>query len=233
MDRSPYSFPLLALGLGVILGCGRGSLNASHLPEPAAQVPADPGPAPAPTPSGAPSSATAVFAGGCFWCTEAAIEELAGVDKVVSGYAGGTAEDAVYELVGSGKTNHAESIEITYDPKKISFGKLLQVFFTIHDPTQLDRQGPDWGHQYRSAIFYASEEQRKEAAAYIDLLREQKTFHSDIVTTLEPLTKFYPAEDYHQDYVKHHPDQGYVRVNSLPKIDKVRKSFPELLKKKQ
>src|SRR6266446_5633555 len=175
---------------------------------------------------------TAVFAGGCFWCTEAVFERLAGVDKVVSGFSGGDAASAHYEIVSAGKTNHAESIEITYDPAKITYGTLLKVFFSVaHDPTQLNRQGPDYGRQYRSAIFYKDAEQKRIAEAYIQQLQQAKVFSKPIVTEVTDLKGFYPAEDYHQDFVKRHPDHPYVVVNALPKLDKLKKQFPELLKK--
>jgi peptide-methionine (S)-S-oxide reductase len=175
---------------------------------------------------------TAVLAGGCFWCTEAVFEQLAGVDKVVSGFSGGDADSAHYEIVSAGKTNHAESIEITYDPAKITYGTLLKVFFSVaHDPTQLNRQGPDYGRQYRSAIFYKGDEQKKVAEAYIKQLDEAQVFKKPIVTEVTALTRFYPAEAYHQHFVKLHPDHPYVVQNSLPKLDKLKKQYPELLKK--
>ena len=176
---------------------------------------------------------TAVLSGGCFWCTEAVFEQLAGVIDVTSGYAGGAANEAHYEMVGSGKTNHAESVRITFDPSKITYGTILKVFFSVaHDPTTKDRQGPDWGHQYRSAIWYKDAEQEKIAKAYIQQLTEAKTFKAPIVTEVSPLKAFYPAEDYHQDYVKNHPMNPYVMTNSVPKIEKLKKAYPELLKKK-
>jgi peptide-methionine (S)-S-oxide reductase len=177
---------------------------------------------------------TAVFAGGCFWCTEAVFEQLAGVDKVVSGFSGGDADSAHYEIVSSGKTNHAESIEITYDPARISYGTLLKVFFSVaHDPTQLNRQGPDYGRQYRSVIFYKDAEQKRIAEAYIKQLNEAQLFKKPIVTEVTALTRFYPAEAYHQHFVKLHPDHPYVVQNSLPKLDKLKKQYPELLKKQE
>jgi peptide-methionine (S)-S-oxide reductase len=178
------------------------------------------------------SKKTAVFAGGCFWCTEVVFEELAGVDKVVSGYAGGTAQTAKYDVVSAGKTDHAEVIEITYDPSKISYGHLLKVFFAAaHDPTQLNRQGPDWGRQYRSAIFYVDPEQKRIAEAYIKQLQAAKVFGQPIVTEVVALEKFYSAEGYHQDFVKRNPTHRYVVVNAIPKVEKVRREFPDLLKK--
>jgi peptide-methionine (S)-S-oxide reductase len=177
---------------------------------------------------------TAVFAGGCFWCTEAVFEQLAGVDKVVSGFSGGDAASAHYEIVSAGKTNHTESIEITYDPARISYGTLLKVFFSVaHDPTQLNRQGPDYGRQYRSAIFYKDDEQKRIAEAYIKQLNEADIFKKPIVTEVTALTRFYPAEAYHQHFVKLHPDHPYVVQNSLPKLDKLKKQYPELLKKQE
>lgn len=175
---------------------------------------------------------TAVLAGGCFWCTEAVMEELAGVEKVVSGYAGGSAQTANYKQVSAGQTDHAEVIEITYDPAKISYGELLQVFFGVaHDPTQLNRQGPDWGRQYRSAIFARGAEQKRIAEAYIRQLTDAKVFKKPIVTEVSLLTKFYPAEAYHQDFVKRNPRHPYVVVNALPKLRKLKKEFSELVKK--
>ena len=175
---------------------------------------------------------TAVFAGGCFWCTEAVFEQLNGVQKVVSGFAGGDAATAHYDMVSSGKTNHAESIQITFNPEKISYGQLLKVFFAVaHDPTQLNRQGPDYGRQYRSAIFYKDAEQKKVADAYIKQLQEAQVFHKPVVTEVVALKEFYPAEEYHQDFVKLHPNHPYVMVNALPKLEKLKKQFPELLKK--
>ncbi len=189
-------------------------------------------PAPAQDVRAAKGKRTAVFAGGCFWCTEAVFEPLAGVEKVVSGYAGGDAASATYKKVSEGVTAHAEAIEITYDPAKISYGTLLKVFFSVaHDPTQLDRQGPDWGKQYRSAIFTSDPEEKKVAAAYIAQLDAAKAFPKPIVTRLSPLEKFYPAEGYHQDFVQHNPGHGYVVVNALPKVEKLKKLYPELLRK--
>src|SRR5689334_15241057 len=162
---------------------------------------------------------TAVFAGGCFWGVEAVFEQLKGVTGVVSGYAGGKAETAHYEMVGSGRTGHAESVQVTYDPAQISYGKLLQVFFSIaHDPTELNRQGPDEGPQYRSAIFYGSDEQKRTAEAYIAQLTQAKVFKRKIVTEVAPLAAFYPAEEYHQDFIARNPGNPYVVYNDLPKL---------------
>jgi peptide-methionine (S)-S-oxide reductase len=174
----------------------------------------------------------AIFAGGCFWCTEVVFENLAGVDKVVSGYSGGKANDAEYKTVSEGRTEHAEAIEITFDASKITYGQLLKVFFSVaHDPTTLDRQGPDWGKQYRSAIFYIGDEQKRVTEAYVAQLGKAAIFKSAIVTQVVPLAKFYTAEAYHQDFVRNNPTHGYVMVNALPKIKKLKQQYPELTKK--
>jgi len=204
----------------------------SCLPLAAAAADAFPDPAVDATRAPAKKKAVAVFAGGCFWCTEVVFENLAGVDKVVSGYSGGKASDAVYKVVSEGKTEHAEAIEITYDASKITFGQLLKVFFSVaHDPTTLNRQGPDWGKQYRSAVFYADAEQQKIVEAYIDQLNKAKVFRDPIVTQVVPLQKFYPAEDYHQDFVRNNPSHRYVVVNALPKVAKLKKLYPEWTRK--
>lgn len=171
----------------------------------------------------------AVFAGGCFWCTEAVFEQLEGVLDVESGYAGGDGPVS-YKEVSSGVTGHAEAIRIVYDPKVIDYAKLLEVHFATHDPTTLNRQGNDVGPQYRSAIFFATDEHKAQAEAYIAELGEKGVFRKPIVTTLEPLGSYFPAEEYHQDFVRNNPDQPYVRAVSKPKADKARKLFPELLK---
>jgi peptide-methionine (S)-S-oxide reductase len=175
---------------------------------------------------------TLVLAGGCFWCTEAVYRELEGVLSVVSGYAGGTPETANYQAVCSGRTDHAEAIAIRFDPARASFGELLRIFFSVaHDPTQLNRQGNDTGRQYRSAIFHQDENEKRIARDYIAKLDKLKLFDSPIVTALEPLTKFYPAEDYHQDYARLNPGQPYIAVVSAPKVAKLKKYFPARLKK--
>jgi methionine-S-sulfoxide reductase len=190
-------------------------------------------PAQSTVPSTAASGrAEMVIAGGCFWCVEAVFEELDGVIEAQSGYAGDTKETANYKTVSSGSTKHAEAVRIIYDPSKISYAKLLEVHFATHDPTTLNRQGNDVGAHYRSAIFYADEQQKSTAAAYIQALTQENVFDKPIVTTLEPLTEFYPAEHYHQNYVCLNPNQGYVRFAAMPKVEKVRKKFPELLKEK-
>jgi peptide-methionine (S)-S-oxide reductase len=175
---------------------------------------------------------TAVVAGGCFWCTEAVFNQIEGVEKVVSGYSGGERATANYDAVCGGRTGHAEAIEITYDPSKISYGQLLKIFFSVaHDPTQLNRQGHDIGTQYRSAIFYSDPEQKKIAEAYIKQLDQAKVFRSPIVTEVTPLKAFYPAEGYHQNYCSRNPQNPYVAGVAEPKVEKTREYFPELLKK--
>jgi len=171
----------------------------------------------------------AVFAGGCFWGIQAVFQHVKGVKTAWSGYSGGTASTAEYEIVSSGRTGHAESVQVTYDPSQITYGQLLKVFFSVaHDPTELNRQGPDEGTQYRSAIFFGNEEQRKIAQAYIGQLNEAKSYKHKVVTEVTPLKAFYKAEDYHQDYVVHHPDNPYVAYNDLPKLTDLKKQFPEL-----
>ena len=176
---------------------------------------------------------TAVLAGGCFWCVEAVYQHIEGVDKVVSGYSGGDAATAHYEMVGTGRTGHAESVQVTYDPRKISYGQILKVFFDVaHDPTQLDRQGNDHGPQYRSAVFYSNPEQKKIAEAYIAQLDKAKAFHSKIVTLVVPLKAFYPAEAHHQNFCNRNPKNAYVINVAMPKVEKVAKKVPELAKQK-
>ena len=181
--------------------------------------------------SGTPGALdSAVVAGGCFWCTEAAFAQLAGVADVESGYAGGNPDTANYEDVCSGATGHAEAIRIQFDPAKISFAQLLDVFFDAHDPTQLNGQGNDHGTQYRSAIFFADETQQRAAEAKIAQLNASGKFRRPIVTTLEPLVEFYPAEEYHQDYADKNPNQPYVRYHSLPKACAIREKHPDLIR---
>ena len=174
---------------------------------------------------------TAVLAGGCFWGVEAVFEHVKGVTDVRSGYSGGSASTAQYEKVGTGETGHAESVRITYDPSRISYGQLLKVFFSVaHDPTELNRQGPDTGTQYRSAIFYSNEEQQRIAQAYIDQLDRAKVFARPIVTQVAALESFNEAEGYHQDYLVNHSAQPYIVINDLPKIENLRKQLPGLYK---
>ena len=177
----------------------------------------------------APGLQTLVVAGGCFWGIEAVFEHIKGVTDAVSGYAGGTKGTAEYETVSTGTTGHAESVKITYDPAKVSLEKLLQVFFSVaHDPTQLNRQGPDVGPQYRSAIFFASEEQARVARAYIDQLTKAKTFSKPIVTQVVKLEQFYPAEEYHQDFAEKNPTYPYIVYNDRPKVENLKREFPDL-----
>jgi peptide-methionine (S)-S-oxide reductase len=194
-------------------------LTAAELPAPDADLPA----------SASGRTATAVLAGGCFWGVDAVFKHTKGVSEVVSGYAGGSKVTAHYEIVGTGLTGHAESVKVTYDPAQISYGKLLLIYFGVaHDPTQLNRQGPDVGKQYRSAIFYATEEQKRVAEAYIRQLNAAKVFPRQIVTQLEPLAGFYPAEEYHQNYLARNPGNPYIVYNDLPKLTELQKRFPEL-----
>jgi len=178
---------------------------------------------------GGPPEETAVFAGGCFWGVQAVFQRVKGVTRAVSGYAGGSAGSAQYEAVSRGTTGHAESVQVTYDPARISYAELLQVFFTVaHDPTQLNRQGPDVGPQYRSAIFYATATQKSGAQARIDQFTAARAFPRAIVTQVVPLAGFYPAEAYHQDYLDRHPNDPYIVFNDWPKIASLRKQFPSL-----
>lgn len=173
----------------------------------------------------------AVLAGGCFWCVEAVYKQLDGVAAVTSGYAGGSASSADYETVSSGRTDHAEAVEVRFDPEKISYGQILKVFFSIaHDPTTRDRQGADVGRQYRSAIFHVDEEQRSVANAYITQLDAAKVFDRPIVTEVRPLDRFYEAEAYHQNYAERNPLSPYILFNALPKVQKVRAGYKERLK---
>jgi peptide-methionine (S)-S-oxide reductase len=179
-----------------------------------------------------PAKETAVLAGGCFWGVEAIFDRVAGVSKVVSGFAGGDAKTAHYETVSTGRTGHAESVEITYDPSKVTYGQLLKVFFAVaHDPTEVNRQGPDVGTQYRSAIFYANDEQKKIAEAYIRQLDEAKVFPKPIATQVVPLKGFYAAERYHQHYLENHMDNPYIIYNDLPKLNALKKQFPQMCKR--
>jgi len=179
----------------------------------------------------APATQTAVFAGGCFWGIEAVFGALRGVTSAIPGYAGGSKETAHYEIVSTGTTGHAESVQVTFDPAKISYRRLLEVFFTVaHDPTELNYQGPDEGTQYRSAIFVANAEQRAAAVAVIREYAAAKRFPAPIVTAIEPLRAFYPAEAYHRNYVALHPDEPYIVINDLPKLAKLKRTYPGLIK---
>jgi peptide-methionine (S)-S-oxide reductase len=190
-------------------------------------------PVPAPNVDAARASSsgreTAVISGGCFWGVQAVFQHVKGVVSATSGYAGGSAKDAQYETVSTGETGHAESVEIVYDPSQITYGELLRVFFSVaHDPTQLNRQGPDQGTQYRSAIFYKGEEQKRIAEAYIAQLEQAKVFSHRIVTQIVPLQGFYPAEAYHQNYATLHPNQPYIMFNDAPKVANLKQEFPDI-----
>jgi peptide-methionine (S)-S-oxide reductase len=172
---------------------------------------------------------TVVFAGGCFWGVQAVFQHSKGVMSAISGYSGGSADKAKYELVSGGDTGHAESVKVTYDPTKISYGQLLKIFMSVvHNPTELNRQGPDTGTQYRSAIFYTSADQQKVTEAYLEQLKAAKSFSKPIVTQVAPLKAFYDAEAYHQDYATLHPDQPYIAENDLPKVDNLKTMFPAI-----
>jgi len=195
---------------------------ASALPAPAVDIPA----------ASVQGSQTAVFAGGCFWGVEAVFRHVKGVTKAVSGYAGGNARTADYERVSTGSTGHAESVEVTYDPTQISYGELLRIFFSVaHDPTQWNRQGPDTGSQYRSVIFYTGDEQKRIAEAYIAQLDAAKVYSRSIVTKVEAFKAFYPAEEYHQDFLVRNPTNPYIVYNDLPKLENLKKDFPDLYKR--
>jgi peptide-methionine (S)-S-oxide reductase len=189
------------------------------LPKPAVDIPL----------AASKSQQTAVFAGGCFWGVQAVFQHVKGVTNATSGYAGGAAKNAQYELVSTGETGHAESVRVTYDPSQISYGELLRVFFSVaHDPTQLNEQGPDVGTQYRSVISYGNDEQKRIAEAYIAQLDKARAFPRRIVTQVVPLKEFYAAEAYHQDYAARHPNNPYIVYNDAPKVEHLRKQFPEL-----
>ena len=202
-----------------ITACSSVTASATSIPDPTLDAPL----------AGGKGEQTAVLAGGCFWGVEAVFEHVKGVTDVRSGYSGGSTATAQYEKVGTGQTGHAESVKITYDPAQISYGQLLKVFFSVaHDPTELNRQGPDTGTQYRSAIFYANEEQKRIAQAYIDQLNRAKVFGRPIVTQLDALKSFSEAEAYHQDYLANHPDEPYIVINDMPKVENLRKQYPSL-----
>jgi peptide-methionine (S)-S-oxide reductase len=217
MPRSLRTFAL-ALTLLPALGCHAAIRPA--VPAPTLNAPL----------ASAPGRQTAVFAGGCFWGTQAVFERIKGVLATTAGYSGGSASTATYDQVTTETTGHAESVRVIYDPSKITYGQLLQVFFTIHDPTTLNRQGPDTGTSYRSAIFFTSDEQRRIATAYIAQLDAAHAFNNPIVTQVVPLKGFYDAESYHQDYALHNPDNPYIQVCDRPKIETLRADFPQLFK---
>jgi len=200
-----------------------GAIGEARAAEPAVEIPPPALDRPAPAGTG---SETIVLAGGCFWGVQAVFQHTKGVTQAVSGYAGGQKDTAHYEMVGSGRTGHAESVSVTFDPKEISYGKILQIYFSVaHNPTELNYQGPDYGTQYRSAIFYANDDQKRLAEAYIVQLDKAHVFSSPIVTKLEPFTGFYPAEQYHQDFAVLHPNYPYIVFNDLPKVENLKRLF--------
>ena len=214
-----HCFAILGvLPIALAIACGSASA-AVKLPDPHEQIAL----------AASPARDTAVFAGGCFWGIQAVFQHMKGVISATSGYAGGTGKDPDYETVSSGATGHAESVEVIFDPSVVSYGSLLKVLFSVaHDPTELNRQGPDWGTQYRSAVFYANAAQEKAVKAYIAQLTAAKTFPKPIVTQVAPLTKFYTAEAYHQDYLNKHPTQPYIVINDIPKVEALKNLYPLL-----
>jgi len=217
MNRKFFPHSILGLVLGLVSAVQ--VQGATPLPPPAVDLPT----------SASAGAQTAVFAGGCFWGVEAVFRHVKGVSSAVSGYAGGSASTASYTLVSSGVTGQAESVQVTYDPSRVSYGQLLQVFFSVaHDPTQLNRQGPDRGTQYRSAIFFTDDDQKRVAQAYIAQLDKARVYASPIVTEVTKLPAFYPAEDYHQNYAALHPNEPYIAINDLPKVAHLREKFPAL-----
>jgi peptide-methionine (S)-S-oxide reductase len=222
MSRSQFSRLTLGAAIGAlaiaafVIAPSRAAEDAVIIPAPAIDLKA------------ADGIQTAVIAGGCFWGVQGVFQHTSGVASAVSGYAGGSNMTASYEQVSTGSTGHAESVQIKYDPKKISYGKILQIFFSVvHDPTQLNRQGPDSGTQYRSAIFTTSDEQKKVADAYIAQLNAAKVYSKPIVTKVGALEGFFPAEAYHQDYLTLHPNQPYIAFNDLPKVENLKKIFAD------
>jgi len=200
--------------VGLFAGAAQAAERPFVIPAPAVDAPAN------------SEKQTVVLAGGCFWGVQAVFQHTKGVTSAVSGYAGGDKSTAHYEVVGTGRTGHAESVAVTFDPRQVSLGKILQIYFSVaHNPTELNRQGPDAGTQYRSAIFYADDEQKKVAAAYVAQLDKAKVYPEPIVTKLEPLRGFYPAEDYHQDFAVLHPSYPYIVFNDLPTVDNLKKMF--------
>ncbi len=209
---------LVLLCSGVIVACNESSA-AVAIPSPAVDAPL----------ARAKGSETAVLAGGCFWGIQAVFEHVKGVTAATAGYSGGTASTAQYETVSTGTTGHAESVQVTFDPSQVSYGQILKVFFSVaHNPTELNRQGPDEGTQYRSVIFYANDDQKRIAQAYIAQLDQARVFSRKIVTQVVALKAFYPAESYHQDYAVHHPDDLYIRINDLPKVEHLKQELPDL-----
>lgn len=216
------SIRVAAILFAALLGttaCTAKANPAAAMPEPTVDTPR----------ASVPSQQTAVLSGGCFWGVQAVFQHVKGVISATSGYSGGSKKTAEYEIVSTGETGHAESVQIVYDPSQITYGELLRVFFSVaHDPTQLNRQGPDEGTQYRSSIFYSSDEQKRIAEAYIAQLDSAKVFPRPIVTKVVPLQAFYQAEPYHQNYAALHPNQPYIMFNDAPKVDHLRQEFPNL-----
>jgi peptide-methionine (S)-S-oxide reductase len=224
MKRILWSAPRTVLGLALLLLAG---LAMRSYPAAAESAHALPAPA-VDAPPGQATSAVVVLAGGCFWGVQAVFQHVKGVTSAVSGYAGGDKKAAQYEIVSSGTTGHAESVQVTFDPRQISYGRLLQIFFSVvHDPTELNRQGPDTGTQYRSAIFSTNAEQSSIAKAYIAQLDQARAFKKAIVTRIEPDRTFYPAEGYHQDFLTRNPTYPYIVINDLPKIEDLKRLFPD------
>jgi peptide-methionine (S)-S-oxide reductase len=214
-----FAATLAVMVCAACTGAGPRAVASAPIPAPAVDEPS----------SGPGTSETAVLAGGCFWGVQGVFQHVKGVSQAVSGYAGGDASTAQYETVGTGTTGHAESVRITYDPSQVTFGQLLHVFFSVvNDPTELNRQGPDVGEQYRSAIFPQNDVQKKVADAYIAQLNQAKVFDAPVVTRTDKDSGFFPAEDYHQDYLNSHPTAAYIAVNDMPKVDALREQFPEL-----
>lgn len=214
---------LAALGAGVaaavLLAARAGGSAAVALPHPSLDA----------APAAAPGEQTAVFAGGCFWGVQAVFQHVKGVSSAISGYAGGAANTATYDQVSTGTTGHAEAVRVIFDPSQVTYGQLLQVFFSVaHNPTELNRQGPDHGTQYRSAIWYTNDEQKKIAESYIAQLTQAKTFPRPIVTQLAASQAFYPAEGYHQDYATQHPHDPYIAINDAPKVEHLKTMLPDL-----
>lgn len=220
------TLPVLAIALALAAGVNASACRADAvdkvIPAPLLDSPT----------AGGKGLEKAVLAGGCFWGMQGMFEHVRGVTQVVAGYAGGEASTATYEMVSTETTGHAESVEITFDPRQVSYGELLRLYFSVaHDPTQLDRQGPDSGPSYRSEIFFVSPEQERVAKAYIAQLERAKTFARPIVTKVEPLRGFYPAEDYHQDFLVRNPRHAYIVVNDLPKIAALERLYPDAYRK--
>ena len=219
---------MIARGLGVLVVLGLAFVLFTRIGKAAPRQPIPPAAVDAPL-ANAPGKATAVFAGGCFWGTQSVFERVKGVLDTTAGYAGGSAATATYDQVTTETTGHAESVKVVYDPSKITYGTLLRIFFSVaHDPTQLNRQGPDVGTSYRSVIFYENDDQKRIANAYIAQLDQAKVFPKPIVTEVTPLKGFYRAEDYHQDYALHNPGNPYILVCDRPKTEALKKQFPEL-----